>query len=89
MTEDTIIGKIFEGRTIDRTVQLDNGLIEIGFTDNTFERVHCNDFASFCEFLGDMEGVNVINVEMPEEQAETEVTPEAETEVTPEPEVTI
>lgn len=51
MSGNTIVGKVFEGRTIDRVVELDNGLIEIGFTDNTFERVHSNDFADFAASL--------------------------------------
>lgn len=52
MTENTIIGKVFDGRTIDRVDEIENGLIEIGFTDNSFERVHQNDYSDFCNVLG-------------------------------------
>lgn len=64
-----IIGKVFEGRTIDRVSETANDLIEIGFTDNTFERVHKNDFVAFCTTLG---------VELPTPEAPEE--PEADVE---------
>ncbi len=76
MEENTIIGKVFEGRTIDRVTQLDNSLIEIGFTDSSFERVHSNDFADFCVVLG------VVTEEVVPEVTE-EVVPEVIEEVVP------
>jgi hypothetical protein len=53
MSGNTIIGKVFNGRVIDRGVEMENGLIEIGFTDNTFERIHRNDFDGFVASLED------------------------------------
>lgn len=44
MTDDAIIGMVYEGRTIDRISELDNGLIDMGFTNNTFETMHRKDF---------------------------------------------
>jgi hypothetical protein len=67
MTEDTIIGKVFEGRVIDRVVEIAGDLIEIGFTDHSFERVHNSDFASFCEFLGVGEETIVVTQEILDE----------------------
>ena len=64
MSESTIVGKLFGARVIDRVTDLGNSLIEIGFTDHTFERVHANDFESFCDGLAEItEATEITEVE--------------------------
>ena len=68
MSKNTLIGKTFNSRVIDRVTELDNGLMEVGFTDHTFERVHRNDWDGFVGLLEDAPEVAEPEVAEPEVQ---------------------